>query len=157
MNNRWIKCGLPWTYYGDWTTLPKPPMFNKQVKKLFGKTVAQAYGSIPGVNDGGLDLKSKEYKAAVKAYKAFREKVEAWIKEQPETKAYSESVKKMNEVEKQKSFCGMELNKPGTLIEILDNKILKQLLIGDINSLGGVCDDCMGFSKDAVVVRYKVA
>lgn len=149
--NKWIKCGLPWTYYGDWMALPKPPIFTKQIKKLFGKTIGQAYGAIPV-----KVTKSKEYKSAVREYQAFRNKVEAWIKEQPESEAYNEKMKQLDEAEKQKSFCGRELNKPGTFIEISDNKIVKQLLIGDINTLGGVCDDCMGFSKDTIVVRYKV-
>ena len=28
-------------------------------------------------------------------------------------------------------------------------------LIGDINECGGVCDDCMGFGRDDIVLRYR--
>lgn len=50
-------------------------------------------------------------------------------------------------------FCWKKDNlaKVGTLVEI-NNKIY---LIGDINELGGVCDDCMDFDKIDIVTRYK--
>lgn len=151
MNNKWIKCGLPWTFYSDWKDYPKPPNFDRQIKKLFGQTTTQAFKQVP-VDD----YQSKEYKAAVRKYKKFKQKVDVWVKEQPEARTYNDVIQNFTKDDEQKSFCGMKLNKPGTLIEILDNKVLKQLLIGDINNLGGVCDDCMGFSRDAVVVRYKI-
>jgi hypothetical protein len=31
-----------------------------------------------------------------------------------------------------------------------------RFLIGDINSLGGQCDDCMAFSYDTVIERYRL-
>jgi len=31
----------------------------------------------------------------------------------------------------------------------------QEFLIGDINKLGGVCDDCMEFSYESIVVEYK--
>lgn len=51
------------------------------------------------------------------------------------------------------SFCGRGLNNPGTIVEV-DGKMH---LIGTINELGGVCDDCVGFDGDSIVTRYKVA
>jgi hypothetical protein len=58
-------------------------------------------------------------------------------------------------------FCKKELNQPGTLVEIewYDSKkrpTRKTFLIGDINKVSGVCDDCTAFpAEDARVVRYK--
>lgn len=45
------------------------------------------------------------------------------------------------------------LNKPGTLIEMETGEVF---LIGDINPLRGVCDDCSEFGSDAIVRRYSV-
>ena len=164
MNNKWIKCGLPWTFYGDWKDAPKPPSLKKEEKKEFGKTTEQAYKEFVDMLGGAKYatpeyeeiVKSKAYKAAGRQYKKFVGEVNEWMKSHPLWVAYQKAIKTHDEEQGQKSFCGKELNKPGTLIEVLDNNILKQYLIGDINSLGGVCDDCMGFGKDAVVVRYKV-
>lgn len=41
----------------------------------------------------------------------------------------------------------------GTVVEI-DGR---EFLIGDINELGGVCDDCMDFEYEAIVTQYRVA
>jgi len=163
--SKWIKCGLPWTFYGDWKDMPSPPLLKNEMKKEFGKTTEQAYKEFDSLLGGARFntpeyeriVKTKEYKAAERKYKKFSKKVQEWMKTQPAWVAYKTQIEINDKAERQKSFCGKELNKPGTLVEILDNKELKQYLIGDINSLGGVCDDCMGFSKNAVVVRYKVA
>lgn len=45
----------------------------------------------------------------------------------------------------------------GTLIQVkLASKEKREYLIGDINVLGGVCDDCMEFDKNSKVLKYKV-
>ena len=51
------------------------------------------------------------------------------------------------------SFCKRGLNQPGTLIKMKNGD---QYLIGDINELRGVCDDCTAFEKDNIVVGYKI-
>lgn len=61
-----------------------------------------------------------------------------------------------NEIQKNKSFSGLGLNVPGTLIEIDVDGTLNQYLIGDINVNRGVCDDCCMFDRNAIVKRYKV-
>ena len=50
------------------------------------------------------------------------------------------------------SFTFRGLNKPGTLIDTAMGKYL----IGHINVLGGSCDDCMEFSVDTIIIRYKI-
>jgi hypothetical protein len=163
MSNKWIKCGLPWTFYGDYKDAPKSPDLKKETKKEFGKSIEQAYKELENTLGGAKYsspeyneiVKSKEYKAAQRKYKKFADKVRDWMKDQPAWIAYLDAIKTYHYGEDQKSFCGRQLNKPGTIIEVLIGKELKQLLIGDINILGGVCDDCMGFGRDVVVVRYK--
>lgn len=164
MNNRWIKCGLPWTFY-DWNYQPEPPNLKKEEKKKFGKTTEQAYKELEAMLGGARFatfeydrvVKTKEYKSGKRAYKKFCAAVQDWVKDHPSWIEYQQKLKDFDEEVKRKSFCGRELNKPGTRIEILVGKELKQYLIGDINTLGGVCDDCMGFGKDVIVVRYKNA
>lgn len=41
---------------------------------------------------------------------------------------------------------------PGVQIEMADGT---RYLIGDINQLRGVCDDCNAFDRDEVVARYR--
>ena len=50
------------------------------------------------------------------------------------------------------SFCERELHNPGTLVQTEDGIFL----IGDINQLAGVCDDCKAFGNDTIILRYKV-
>lgn len=45
------------------------------------------------------------------------------------------------------------LNKPGVLIKTADGK---EYLIGNINENRGVCDDCVEFSENEIVVAYKI-
>lgn len=87
--------------------------------------------------------------------------IEDWENKQPEMIAYDTDFREKHtafqEELKKKSFSGMGLNKPGTLIEVKIGEELKQYLIGDINPICGVCDDCTEFSsRETIVVRYKV-
>jgi len=43
--------------------------------------------------------------------------------------------------------------RPGVLLEMQSGR---RLLVGDINELGGVCDDCTDVAVDGVVSRYAV-
>jgi hypothetical protein len=61
------------------------------------------------------------------------------------------------------SFSKRGLNKPGTLIEVRHHKgsdkappYKRQYLIGHINTMRGICDDCTAFDKEDKVLRYKV-
>ena len=50
------------------------------------------------------------------------------------------------------------LSKPGTLVDIKPSKHWTggYFLIGHINVMSGVCDDCMDFEGHAIVLRYAV-
>lgn len=50
------------------------------------------------------------------------------------------------------SFKGEGLNNPGALIETSKGIYL----IGHINEICGVCDDCTQFEPDTIVIRYKI-
>jgi hypothetical protein len=152
MSAKWVKCGLPWTYYED-TDYPAAPKLDKEIKAEFGKTPTEYYTYL--CKTYGFET-NKEYVKESKAYRRFCEKVRAWVKEQPATKKHQKELEAYNAELAKKSFCGRKLNQPGTLIEVKIDGELKQLLIGDINTLGGVCDDCMDFGRDVIVVRYKV-
>lgn len=67
----------------------------------------------------------------------------------------------MNWVEYGKGFGEMrdaDLAKPGVVIELAGSggEDTCQLLIGDINELGGICDCCRDVSRSEVVLRYAV-
>jgi hypothetical protein len=64
-----------------------------------------------------------------------------------------------------RAFCARGLNKPGTFIKVKGRRDdgsmnyydSKPLLIGDINELGGICDDCTEFKeRDMIVISYAV-
>ena len=50
-------------------------------------------------------------------------------------------------------FEDQGLNKPGTLILMSDGK---EYMIGHINTIRGVCDDCTKFNSRQVIHQYKV-
>ena len=51
------------------------------------------------------------------------------------------------------SICKRGLNAPGVLIKLADNS---EYLIGHINDMRGVCDDCVEFPSEEIVIAYKI-
>jgi len=51
------------------------------------------------------------------------------------------------------SFRKRNLANPGTLIRMSNGN---EFLIGDINSIRGVCDDCTEFNETEIVMAYRV-
>jgi hypothetical protein len=104
--------------------------------------------------------KKNEQVRIVMSFFEFKKKYDEWLDRQPEWIKYNEEFDKcvLQEREQLKtmSFEAMGLNKEGTLIEVDVGGKLKQYLIGDINRLRGVCDDCTAFDSGAIVKRYKV-
>lgn len=44
----------------------------------------------------------------------------------------------------------------GTVVEVKRvSGTTAQLLIGDVNPLGGVCDDCVDLERSDVIIRYR--
>ncbi len=86
--------------------------------------------------------------------------IDAWIDEQPEIIAWHQENDRLwaehGEKQANKSFCGRNLNRPGVLIEFEENGQRFKHLIGEINQLGGVCDDCRAFGDETIILRYRV-
>lgn len=93
-------------------------------------------------------------------HKEFIKKYDQWLEQQPEfiewAEEYDRAEMEFKNKQKQLSFCGRGLNKPGTLIEVVIGGKTETFLIGDVNCLGGVCDDCMMFDRSVIVKRYAV-
>lgn len=53
-------------------------------------------------------------------------------------------------------FRDHPLCRPGVLVEVQTPNGIKRWLIGDMNTLGGVCDDCTDIKKDDTVLRAKI-
>lgn len=67
-----------------------------------------------------------------------------------------EDKSKIDEDNLSKSFCGLGLNKPGTLIEVKSKYgDIKRYLIGDIGPFGSSTDICSDIEDDAIITRYK--
>ena len=102
---------------------------------------------------------NNKHAEAMGRWLAARHLIEDWEEVQPEIIAYDKEYKEKhaawNESMKKKSFSGLGLDKPGTLIEVKIGDEIKQYLIGHINPLRGVCDDCVEFDKDVTVLKYK--
>lgn len=95
-------------------------------------------------------------------YWDFNAKWEAWLDAQPETIETSKNNDRIDQEWKNKqlsegpSFSARKLNVAGTLMEVETYGQLRQVLIGDINSEGGVCGECMGISSEDIIKRYKI-
>lgn len=83
-------------------------------------------------------------------------KRQLWSSVQPEMLEYDRLEAIAREERQRNSFYGHPARQPGTLIEVETAKGLNQYLLGHINPLRGVCDDCTAFPSDAIVKRYCV-
>lgn len=164
----WITVNLPWGRRAPRAGYPECPDTSALEMAQFGTTMEEIEGRMKALN---LDL-------------AFRKTVDAVLNGRPEEEAFAEfGVRSARHAEflafreqrsemrrwlgehpvmvahraaceiavKRGSF--QEFAAPGVQIEMADGS---RHLIGDINMLAGVCDDCRAFDSDAVVVRYRV-
>lgn len=99
-----------------------------------------------GNNEGEVDK--------VIVYRKYRVLQNNWINNHPRMIQYRKDFNRVLEDNAKLSFTGQKLNKPGTLIEIFVNDVKKVFLIGHINSVAGVCNDCVEFDEDCIVTRY---
>jgi hypothetical protein len=110
--------------------------------------------------DALLKSSTNESVKAVLAYFAKTSEIDEFIASQLEyleTEAYND---KLDEEYQSKlsisSFTGAGLALAGTLIEVKKvDGTMSQMLIGNINELGGVCDDCTDIRSDDIIIRYK--
>jgi len=179
----WIKCNLPWHYNSLFDKhLPEiPAIVYERVKKTLGISYEEAEDKFcpmrimqrANTAMDKLELKAQQENEknwrkifkekclksknpdiqAWNKWVEFREKYDKFMDVQPEYIQYQKDFENFNKDGDQKSFCGRGLNKPGTLIETADGN---QYLIGDINANAGVCDDCVEFGNDMIIVKYKI-
>ena len=84
------------------------------------------------------------------AYVELRNKMCKWGEEQPEWKAWQKAREEFEAEENKKSFTGRKLNVPGTIVEMEDGSIE---FIGTMNVIAGVCNDCVAFERDDLLVK----
>lgn len=178
--NDWIELNLPYSYYECLET-PDLPDLDDRIKQKFGKLPKEVkvllkkpgepeyafqweafkkYSKVCDMNEEELSKIDDEDIRAVLSYHAFRNEVDDWFSEQPEVVEWESLCDKLRKEHKEKmkskSFSSLGLNKPGVLIEVEQDGKDVQYLIGDINTSCGVCDDCVAFSDDTIVKRYKI-
>lgn len=97
----------------------------------------------------------------VMKWKRIKQELIDWEDEQPEMLAAIREDNRLSaeyqEQEAKMSFSRSGLAKAGTVIEIEDSGgKISQMMIGNINEQGGVCDDCRGIEDNAMVKRYLI-
>lgn len=147
-NLKWIDINLPYSYSGGYSGYPPYPDISQKEKEKFGFT----YDNAEKTANIYFNKNLKHSDTWIK----FLEEFELWEKGLPELEEYRNQIRKWDkkqEVKRKKSFCGQGLNKAGIIIELEDGTIH---LIGTINELRGVCDDCTAFESNVKVKRYAV-
>lgn len=167
--SEWIEVNLPWRVNVETESVPYPnEAVDKAVIAEFGFTKDQLFDEFKAKHDieawearYGEDRPERdEANALYKTAHSINEFIEN--SDIPELKAWSVECDRVMEEElaerKRTSFRYSELNRPGVLIEVQhnsDNKV-ERFLLGNINCNAGVCDDCVAFGDDAIVLRAKV-
>jgi hypothetical protein len=127
--------------------------FNRlYLKGLNGET--NDFDELFELSDDIQVVKARKHIAKWKEMCNFREslpEVISW------NEKYDKITKREQELNKESSFRKSDFHKPGVLIETkLSDGKTKKYLIGHINKNAGVCDDCMAFEPDDIVLRAKI-
>lgn len=177
MQIEWTEVNLPFSQSGEGAVRPEAPNLDAEMVAEFGKTwdeteevnawpVAKVYRAEMNALIQQDDLESDDdpydtlpeawlqsgdpEKVAFANNVQIRRKMRIWEHNHPVLLAHSEACEAARLAG---SFAGLGLVRPGVQIEMADGK---QYLIGDINRLRGVCDDCTAFEPEDIVVRYRV-
>jgi len=175
----WIEAGLPFSRTptrDEDIQYPKSPNLDEEMRAVFGQTFEDTHEIADGplrkeyskemdvlmeeVEDDGQDpyeilpnswLNSGDAERVIYAGNVLlRRSMRTWETQHPATLAYR---KAWDTARLAGTFAGLGLVRPGVQVEMGDGK---KLLIGDINQLRGVCDDCTEFDAEDIVVRYRV-
>ena len=182
--SEWIEFNLPWNVITYPKNVPYPSL-DKEVREKFGFTKDEliekffpvktgyaydhpAFKEYNLISDEIEDTENKEEVLRalnnpnvnkVLDYRKLSREIDNFIYEHPDTITADEDNERINKEHKEKesklSFVGAGLNKTGTVIEFMEKGKLTQLLIGNINEVGGVCNDCSGISDETIILRYK--
>lgn len=140
-------------YFEEFSSIEKS-LYHNGSNSNINNVTSYVKDSLESIRSTNLSVdKVLSYREFIKEYNYWLESLPEIIQWDIDRNNYYEAKK---ENDSKKSFCGLGLNQPGTLIEIEDNGIYNQYLIGDINLSGGVCNDCTAFSISCIVKRYAV-
>jgi hypothetical protein len=181
MTTDWITANLPYSDIPEGMEIPYPtsPDTSEQERALFGMTSDEALNALDGNAriecDAALlaefeeshpesdyegpsfeEFRREEWpKRIPEVYAKYAKYWEIcdWLRAQPEDPEWKATCESVTAQNNQLTFQGRGLAQPGTQIEMADGK---RYLIGDINTNRGVCDDCVAFDGNAIVVRYRV-
>lgn len=171
----WIDCGLPFNC-GASDELKNYPEFPQEeldvlTKEKFGISATEIQEKISQYSK--ILIKINELRAKFSYEKDHEElinftddkeiidyirlrrqlsEIREWENQSSIVDSYRQQIKEARSKFNRKSFYP-DLAKPGTLIELESGK---QLLIGHINNLGGVCDACIGVNGSDIIKRYAV-
>lgn len=181
---KWIECNLPWREdYEEISedvasAFPKFPKeeLNALSYKKFGITIddldnqdvmndldvkreliqlEMKYDNISNLRDL-LKLTDSHKLISLIKFKILKAEIQEFENSSEIYKKYSEELEsersRYKNVRPKKSFYP-DLAKPGVLVELESGK---QMLIGDINAAGGICDDCKGIKNTDIVKRYAI-
>ncbi len=182
MTSEWIEVNLPWDFSSSFEDEPPMPNLSVKEKEHFGvafdelreklqidalEEEFESYAEHIMVSEGIQPYSQQSYSSrnssrvefeklnpALIEYRNKCEERDVWEKSQPEFLAWKEELAAFREKEKEMSFVGRGLAKPGTLVELSDGKIE---LLGTMNCIGGGCDHCSLVSRETIIKRYKIA
>ncbi len=158
MQVNWIEINLPF-YISDpllhssfFSQNPYPDLTEK-IKEKFGQTAQESAQSISSILIDPI-FNEEESKFYLDKHREFVFKLASWELEHPEVKEWDRKRKLFVAELESKSFCGRQLNKPGTLIELDNDGIY---LLGTHDFFGGVSSgDIDDIPDSAIVKRYAV-
>lgn len=110
------------------------------------------------------DVTRNHIMAEVQKHIATLKAMNEFAQNLPEVDAWGKECQRIHELEREEekkvSFYASDLRRPGVLIEVqhenVEGTVVRKYLIGNMNCVGVVCDDCVAFENDAVVLRAKV-
>lgn len=136
--DKWIEINLPW-YSFSLKDAPQQPDLTHKIQKEFPDYLSNAMRK-QWIVEKRIELSTR---------------VQEWWTLQPEIIAWRKAYQEWEKEEKAKSFVGLGLNQPGTLIVVDIFGEEKILLIGDINTNAGISDEGK-FDNNTVVRRYRI-
>jgi hypothetical protein len=153
--------GLPEEIDIDNYDYDKVDKINKIQQELCPEEMGNSEVSLSALEKYAETSEDKEFILAIIKHRRRTTLVNEWWEIQPEYIKWIADCQELRDKEmadaKLLSFVGAGLNVPGTMIEVeTEPDKTSQFLIGDINTLRGVCDDCTAFDDNAIVKRYKV-
>jgi hypothetical protein len=169
----WIECNLPWKFRFSPDLYPKYPsdIIKQKIKEKFPEWEAleqkqtillgwwfsycneNKISMVLQDHEDNLDISKLEGFQSLKTtrltYGQMSIDINKFSETIPELIDYNQQYNDFKIKENRLSFCGQKLNVCGTIIE-LDDGTLE--LLGSINCLGGVCDDCS--FEGGIIKRY---